>query len=42
MPTKEQLLKAAGTLTIVLVALAIHQKFVAPMLVSKPATKVGG
>ena len=35
----ENLKKAGVTLVIVMVALAVHQKFVAPRLVSKPATK---
>jgi len=34
--TTENLKKAGLTLVVVMAALAIHQKFVAPMLVSKP------
>lgn len=34
--SKENLTKAGTTLVVVLIALAIHQKFVAPMLVKKP------
>lgn len=34
--TTENLKKGAFTLVIVMVALAVHQKFVAPMLVKKP------
>jgi len=31
--------KMATTLVIIMVALAVHQKFVAPRLAGKPATK---
>ena len=39
--SSESLKKAGMTLVIVMVALAVHQKFVAPMLAKKsaPATK---
>jgi hypothetical protein len=39
--TAENLKKGAMTLAIVMVALAVHQKFVAPMIAKKaaPATK---
>lgn len=36
MLSTESLKKGAMTLVIVMVALAVHQKFVAPMLVKKP------
>lgn len=36
--SSESLKKAGMTLAIVMVALVIHQKFVAPMLVKKPTT----
>ncbi len=35
--SSENLKKAGTTLVVVLVALAIHQKFISPMLVKKPA-----
>ncbi len=34
----ENLKRGVFTLAIVMVALAVHQKFVAPMLVKKPTT----
>lgn len=36
----ENVKKALVTLGIVMVALAVHQKFIAPMLVKKPAAPV--
>lgn len=36
MLSTESLKKGAMTLVIVMVALAVHQKFIAPMLVKKP------
>ena len=40
MISKSNLISGAVTLVIVMVALAVHQKFVAPLLVKKaPATK---
>jgi hypothetical protein len=36
--SSESLKKAGMTLVIVMVALAVHQKFVAPMLVKKATT----
>lgn len=40
MPSTETLKKAGITLVVVMIALAVHQKFVSPMLVKKPvATK---
>jgi hypothetical protein len=33
---KKSAVKALGTLVIVMVALAVHQKFVSPLLVKKP------
>ncbi len=35
----ENLKKAGVTLVIVMIALAVHQKYVAPRLSGKPATK---
>lgn len=35
--TPEHLKKAAGTLVVVMIALALHQKFVAPHLAPKKA-----
>lgn len=35
--SSESLKSAAKTLVVVLIALAIHQKFIAPQLVKKPA-----
>jgi len=35
--TAENVKRMATTLVIVMVALAVHQKFVSPMLVKKPA-----
>jgi hypothetical protein len=37
--SKETAYKALGTLAIVMVALAVHQKFVAPMIAKSNATK---
>lgn len=34
--SKENLKHAGTTVVVVLIALAIHQKFIAPMLVKKP------
>ncbi|MES2287571.1 MAG: hypothetical protein V4547_17890 [Bacteroidota bacterium] len=38
--TKKAAVKALGTFVIVMIALAVHQKFVSPMLVKKPKTAV--
>lgn len=35
--SSENLKKAGTTLVVVLIALAVHQKFISPMLVKKPA-----
>lgn len=37
--SKENLVKAGTTLVVVMVALALHQKFVAPRLASKAPAK---
>ncbi len=36
----ENLKKAGTTLVVVLIALAVHQKFISPMLVAKPKPAV--
>lgn len=38
--TKKAAVKAFGTLVVVMIALAVHQKFVSPYLVKKPKTAV--